>query len=318
MAQVIARVMVDGDIHLSSKNYGGHIDYPQETLYYAKLLIDIFKNYAATHRINSGDFSYGRFSTLEYRLEVEKLLREMLEISHGRYWIVKGNHDKANYGMTEYEYYLNSNLFKGSESLSIGKLHIHMRDYNDFTPIDTSEDGTHVLITHGYFLFENSNLPDYGVATKLDNMKEWYGLDYILCGHIHEEHIISGYISNGEGRSHPCTVHYLPCLSRPAYHGEDTPTVGSIDFIDVYDDGQVQFNRLPINLLPIEQSFDIERIKKEKESKEVRRVDLSDVVNGLNNHEITVGNPEDVIMAKANIPLKYREKAVELLKSGLT
>ena len=69
--------------------------------------------------------------------------------------------------------------------------------------------------------------------------------------------------------------------------------------------------------MPIEQSFDVERIKKEKESKEAKRVDLSDVVSGLNNHEISVGNPEDVIMAKADIPLKYREKAIELLKSGL-
>lgn len=321
MANLVSRWMIGGDTHYSSKNYGGHVNYPEESLQCARLLIQLAKQYKITHWIDTGDFSYGRFTTLEYRLEVEKILKEQYKVVNGNHWYIKGNHDKATYGMTEYEYYLKSKMFNGSEEKPLKlapNVTLHMRDYNDFSGIDTSDGGTHILITHGYFLFNNSAMPDYGIATKLDDKHDWFGVDYILCGHIHEEHMINGYISNGKGQAHPCAVHYLPCLTRPAYHGNETPTTGCVDIIDVYDNGEIKLSSIGIQLMPIEQSFDIERIKKEKESKEVRKVDLSDVVNGLNNHEISVGNPEDVITAKADIPLKYREKAIELLKSGLS
>lgn len=317
MGNLLYRLMISGDDHLSSKNYGGHRDYAQESLDYFIYLRKLAEQYKATHWIGLGDFSYGRFTTLEYRREVEAELDIQNKLLNGRRYVIKGNHDKASYGMTEYEYYLSRGRFKGSERLELGNLVIDMRDYGDLSGVDVSDGKKHILLTHGFFTFDNTSLPDYGVSTKLDNKHDWYGLDWILCGHIHEEHVLEGFISNGNGRTAQSRVHYLPCLSRPSYHREQTPVKGAVDFIDVYDDGNYYINRLEIDLLPLEKSFDIEAINKEAEHKEAIRIDLSDVVKSLNNHEIAVGNPEDIIMSREDIPLKYRQKAVELLKTGV-
>lgn len=318
MANVKYRIGVCGDLHLSSKNYGGHVNYPEESLHYFQMMSTLIQQYGMTHFIYTGDFTYGRFNTLEYRNDVENELQKQHKLLDGRLWVVKGNHDSASYGMTEYEYYLERKYFKGSEKLDFGsKLTIDMRDYGDLSGVDLTDGKDHILMTHGYFTFKNSNLPNFGASTVLDDKHDWCGIKFILCGHIHEEHMIKGIISDGKGMAAHCAVHYLPCLARPSYHGEDTPVKGCIDIIDVYDDDTYNICTLTIDLLPIEESFDIARINSEKEHKEALKVNLSDVVTNLNTHKISVGNPEDIIMAREDVDIEYRKKAVELLKSAL-
>lgn len=311
------RIMFSGDDHLSWKNYGGHVDYPQESLYYFKLLTMLAENYGVTYWIGLGDLTYGRFGSLEYRQEVEGELEKQRALVHGNRWIIKGNHDKASYGMTEYEYYLKKGLFRGSERLEFGNaLTIHMRDYGDTSPLESLSPGKNILATHGLFTFKNSNLPIYGKANAdLDDMAGWYGLDYIISGHIHNEHVLSGYIGKN-GQAKPCTVHYIPCLTRPSYLGERTPSKGCVDLVDIKDTGEVQLYTVEIELLPLEKSFDLERIQHNKDVDD-RKVDLTDILTTLKSHSINIGNPEDIIMNKQDIPLVYREKAVELLKAGL-
>ena len=45
MAELKYRIMFTGDDHLSSRNYGGHYNYPKESLHYFNLLTDIAKKY---------------------------------------------------------------------------------------------------------------------------------------------------------------------------------------------------------------------------------------------------------------------------------
>ena len=323
MAERLARVLFYGDDHLSSKQYGGHVDYPNESLYYYKYIGNLAEQLEATHIIGLGDFTYGRFNTLEYRNEVENELKRQYNLVNGNIWKLKGNHDKASYGMTEYEYYLGKGMFKGTNDgaakLEIGNVVIDLRDYGHEEPVDLTNNKKHILAVHGYYVFKNSNLQTFnGVAKYLDELSGFYGVDFILAGHIHEEHRLQGYISDGNGNTYPTVVHYLPCLSRPAYHGDKTPTRGCVDYIDIFNDGTYDFNTYEFDLLPIEKSFDIESIAKKKEKKSVElAIDLSDIVKNLTDHKIDVANPEDVIMAQENIPLKYREKAKELYMENL-
>ena len=307
------RVMFTGDDHLSAKNYGGHYNYPEESLHYFKVLTGFAKEFGVTHWIGLGDFTYGRFGAdLDYRKRVEDELAEQSKVVNGNRWIIKGNHDKASSGMTEYEFYA-GRMFKTSEDLDLGNLIIHMKDYGDTSGVDVSDGKVHVIATHGLFTFKNSNLPNFGTAVELDDKADWFGIPYIICGHIHEEHILQGYVGNGTG-AYPTIVHYLPCLSRPAYHGEDTPTKGAVSFIDVYEDGSLQYNRHEFDLLPIGQCFNIQKMDSEKEHKEHISIDLSDITKNLVEKKISAGNPEDVIMGMEDINIKYRKKAVELLK----
>ena len=70
---------------------------------------------------------------------------------------------------------------------------------------------------------------------------------------------------------------------------------------------------------PIEETFNVEAKAIEKERKEEKRnrVDISDVVKRLDEHERNVGNPEDIIMALADVPEKYKRKAIDLLQRGM-
>ena len=76
MANVLAKIGIYGDMHLSSKNYGAHRDYPSESLEYFQAITLKTKELGLTYLIGTGDFTYGRFHSLEYRLAIEKELQE--------------------------------------------------------------------------------------------------------------------------------------------------------------------------------------------------------------------------------------------------
>ena len=63
----LARILVYGDLHLSSKNYGSHNNYPKETLDILRLITDKASEIQATHIVGLGDFADG--STEKLRAE---------------------------------------------------------------------------------------------------------------------------------------------------------------------------------------------------------------------------------------------------------
>ena len=316
---VLAKLLCWGDTHLCSKNYGAHQNYPLETLYYFDKVTNIATEREADYIIGTGDLTYGRFHTLEYRGQVEDILKRQYNLTNGKRYEIKGNHDEASYGKTEYEYYLDRGLFKGSTYIKIGNVNINMVDFGCRNKTDVilgGEDEINVIITHGFFAFEGSDMPFYGEPILLDEFEKWYGVDYIICGHIHQEHMIQGAIKNSKGEYHECVVHYLPCLSRPSYHEGANPDVGTVVMLTVYDDNTMLYETIDVPLLPLEQSFNIAVKEKKKEHLESVRVDVSEVVNQLASHKRMIGNPEDIIMSKSDIPEKYRLKAVNLLRNA--
>lgn len=321
MANVLAKILIYGDIHLSSKNHGGHINYPEESLYYFKRITDYTKEHGVTHLIGTGDLTYGRFHTLEYREKVEEQLKIQYDLVNGNRYEVKGNHDSATYGMTEYEYYVNKGLLKPSTNLKIGKANISMVDsgmaYKHDIIDATKEDETNIVIAHDYFKFKDTRLPNYGKAIELDTFVDWYGVDYLICGHIHKQEIFDGLITKN-GYGHRTIVHYLGCMPRPSYREGHTDDTGYMALITITDDGNVQYDVLQEPLWSLEESFNLSKKDKENEKKAEKehRVDISDIVNSLDTHNRNVGNPEDIIAGLEGIDEKYKNKAIELLKLG--
>jgi len=277
------------------------------------------KERQVTHIIGLGDLTYGRFNTLEYREAVEELLIEQNQITNGNRWEIKGNHDEASYGKTEYEYYISRGLIRGSQHLRIGNVNINMVDFGKVETTDVvlgGEDEINLILAHGYFLFQNNRMPAYGEPFMLDNFEKWYGVDYIVCGHIHHEHMLEGAITNSAGNTHPCVLHYLPCLSRPAYIEGMTPEIGTVVMLTIYDNNVMKYETIDITLLPIEESFNLALREKKKQHQEYVHVDINDIVKQLATHKRVVGNPEDIIMSKTDAPEKYRLKAIQLLQSA--
>ena len=321
--QEIARIVSYGDLHLSSKNYGAHRDYPNDSLMALKKVTEIAKNVKATHIIGLGDLTYGRFNSLEYRSSVEAELEEQYNICNGNRYELKGNHDSASYGMTEYEYYILKGLIKPSTNLDIGSIHISMIDngeYNKMIP-NIQQDGTNIMFVHDYFKFKDTMLPDYGKAIELDNFEKWYGVDHIVAGHIHNSEFFEGLmVKEIDGQTHGVrvTVDYLGSMSRPSYREGHTDEIGHILVITVYEDGTFKYDRLDIELPSLAVTFNLDQkaVEKEKKLAKSNRVDISDIVHQLDQHERNIGNPEDIIMALTNVEEKYKIKAVELLKLG--
>lgn len=318
MANVVARVLASGDDHFSSKNYGAHRNYPKETLHYMAKITEEIQKRSVTHHIGLGDFSFGRFHTLEYRLEVEKQLAYRHNILGGNEYSLKGNHDSATYGLTEYEYYVKRGIIKPAENLDFGKLKISMVDFgkhNSAKILEPDPNAFNVVFAHDYFKFNSTRLPDYGDAIYLDEFEPWAGIDYLVCGHIHKFHAFSGNICVDKTKK-STGVTYLNCMARPSYIADSMDTEGHMLMFTVYDDGEVEIEQIEIPLLPISESFNLEAREEEAKRKEDRKLDISDIVQNLNSHVRTIGSPEETIMSMVDIDMEYRQAAIRLLREA--
>lgn len=318
----LARILIYGDIHLNSKNYGAHVNYPVESLHYFKTITDKVEELKATHLIGLGDLTYGRFHALEYREAVEKELRKQYSLVNGNRYELKGNHDKATYGMTEYEYYINKGLLKKSTNLKIGNVNISMVDYNQCfqSPIldASNKDEINIVLAHNFFKFSDTRIANYGNAIELDYFTKWFGVDYLISGHIHNTEMFEGVIVKGNN-GHPMVVHYPGAMTRPSYREGYMDENGTLIMLTIRDNGEMQYDIISIPLWSLDKSFNLhikEEEKEKKEEKERRRVDISDIVEQLDKHERNIGNPEDIIEAMQGIDGRYKKKAIELLKAG--
>ena len=319
---VLARIMVCADDHLSSKNIGAHRDYPGESLHYFRMKTKLIEELGVTHYIGLGDLTTGRFTTLEYRAAVEEELVKQYQLTGGRRWELKGNHDKATYGMTEYEYYIAKGLIRPADNLSIGNVNISMVDFGKEQVatagepgciIKPSEETIDIVLAHNLIVNDNSQLPNYGTAIDLEKQSHWYGINYLVVGHIHEPNIFEGRIVDSTGTmAHKLLVQYPGCLARPAYR-KDLPGVCNIVVITIYDTGEVEYDSKDIELWSEEKSFNIEKMEKEREVESVKRVDVSDIAEALANYKTVSGSPEDIIRGLAGVDEKYKNTALRLL-----
>lgn len=320
---VLAKIAVYGDIHLNSKNYGAHRNYPKESIEYFHGITETVKKYGVTHLIGCGDFSFGRFHSLEYRIAVEKELQEQYELTHGNRYELQGNHDTATYGFTERDFYVEKGLLKPSSNISIGNLNITMVDYGKHLDIQPNiiDDEQHLnfIIAHDFFKFKDSKIANFGKAIDLDDFDKWYGADCLICGHVHKIMQFDGYIRKDE-LVRQVKVYYPGCMTRPSYREGYMDEVGQIILITVDDVAGVSLDIIEIPLWKLEDSFNLEVKQHEKEVKQQKesRVDISDIVKQLDLHDRNVGNPEDIISSMSGIDDKYKNKAIGLLKQALS
>lgn len=313
---LLARVLVYGDIHLHSKNYGAHRDYPKESLEYFKNITNTAKEIEATHIIGLGDFSYGRFATLEYRQEVQEELKKQYELTHGNRWELKGNHDASTRGMTEYEFYVSQGLLRPSENITIGNVNISMVDYgkHDTTEILADPSMTNIVCAHDYFKFSDTPMPNYGNPIILDYYAKWVNVQYLICGHIHEHNMFTGKISDNH-IAKEMIVHYLGCPCRPSYHSEGMQDTGHYSIIDIFENKEkaAAYNVHEFPLYSIDKSFCLEEMDTAASLAAKKTVDISDVVKRLDQHERVLGDPEALILSMTDIKEEYKQKAIQLL-----
>lgn len=322
---VVAKIGIIGDMHLCSKNYGGHSNYPKESIEYFTKISDLTEQLGLTHLIGTGDFTYGKFDKLEYREAIEIELERQNRATNGNRYEIEGNHDTATNGRTEYQYYVRRGLLKPATNLTLGSLTVTMLDYRKsgiYTEEDMNivTDGTklNAVIAHQYFRFKDTLMPNFGDAIELDDYKALYGTDFLICGHIHHAINFNGLIVK-DGQGHRCIVQYMGCMMRPAYREGHMDDFGYMTVLTVHSDGKIDYDVQKIDLWKIEDSFNLDEkaVEMEKKAEKEARVDISDVVKQLDSHDRNIGNPEDIIRGMSGIDEKYKNKAVELLKNAM-
>ena len=222
--------------------------------------------------------------------------------------------------MTEYEYYVEKGLIRPSENLRFETLNVSMVDSGlseKAEIIQPDRDKTNIVLAHDFFKFSDTQIADYGKAIELDNFDKWFGVDYLICGHIHKQEMFSGRIIK-DSQAHSMIVAYPGCMTRPSYRNGHMDEFGMLIEIVIGTGGEVRVDTIQVPLMPLESIFNLKEIERKKEKAQERRnrVDISDIVSTLNSHDGVVGNPEDIIMAMVGVDDKYKQKAIELLKSG--
>lgn len=323
---MLAKLLFYGDLHLHSKNYGAHRDYMKDSLWALRTVANAAVDNGVTHVIGLGDLTFGRFNNLEYRRAVEDQFDRINRATGNNHFQLKGNHDSAGYGMTEFEYYIAKCVMKPACNLDFGNVHLTMINYGEINScqpnIHLEEGHTNIVCAHDYCAFSDTKMPNFGTATELDHVTRLFGMDILICGHIHTSHLFEGLsLKEVDGKTigHRVLVDYPGSLTRPAYNESLLEETGHLIIITIEDDGSYKYDRLDIELPPIGETFNVEAkaIEKEKKEEKRNRVDISDVVKRLDEHERNVGNPEDIIMALADVPEKYKRKAIDLLQRGM-
>ena len=308
--------MFSGDTHLSSRQYGGHNDYPKESLHYFTQLNQIAKDNNITHDIRLGDFSFYKFMDLQYRTQVEEQLKTANKQVNGNLYILKGNHDISSTGMTEYEFYLGGGWFRPATNITIDKVNISMLNYGEqFKEILTPSRYTvDIIVGHDYYKFQDTQLPNYGNAIILDNKSDWYGVDLILLGHIHQYHKFKGSIIK-DNKSYDTVVEYLNCPCRPSYQ-EGLDDKWHIFILNIYENHTVSVEELEIPLLSLSNSFNFAKIDTKKDTTAQKRIDLTEIIQRVGSYTNTIGDPEIAIRNMTDIDDKYKQKALDLLRGN--
>ena len=175
-----------------------------------------------------------------------------------------------------------------------------------------------IVIAHDYLKFEDTKLPNFGNPILLDKLEKWFGIDYLFCGHVHKYMAFQGLMMDGEN-GHRVNVVYPGCMTRPAYIKSGLDKVGHLLVLTIYKD-KMDIEDIEVPLWNLEDSFNIEELGEEFEEQEYKenRVDISDIVSKLDEHDRAIGNPEDIIRNITGVDEKYKAKAIELLKVGMS
>ena len=51
-------------------------------------------------------------------------------------------------------------------------------------------------------------MPNYGKALRIEDLTPWYGVDYLICGHVHNKEVFEGLMVDGTN-GHRMMVHYV-------------------------------------------------------------------------------------------------------------
>jgi calcineurin-like phosphoesterase family protein len=314
----MAKVLIVGDLHLSSSNRGRHHNYPEYSLGLLKDITRICRENDITHLIDLGDLTYGNFR-LGYRRRVEGIFNEQYSLVNGNRYTLYGNHDVDSSGISEHDYYTHDRgLLKLAKELDPAlnlRFHFVPEGEADTRELSILDGAINIVLGHDYFVFSNSRMPNYGDIRLIEQMPQWYGTDMAILGHIHEHHDLVGEIFSKDGESKPYKVLY------PGSPGITTYKQGSVSDMSRYiliDTGEGNLpEQVSIRILEVQRAPHDEVFKEPKVEMVVRgkdEYDITDILHNMDSKEL-VGSDIRELVRKAIVADNIKDKALEILDS---
>ena len=197
MLKVIGKKIVKiGDLHYDDVYQGRHVSYWENVMDVTERIRAVIATEKPDLVIYMGDLIGVRrgVATLRDRNALLYLIKFLKE--HPNVVVLKGNHD---YGeVSDYEFLAEIGAFKSSRQINnivelshpnaSKPVYVHCIDYGqEYEPITIQENGYNVGAVHNEFYVQGK---EFAITSKgaieLTTMKNFFGLDLIASGHIHE------------------------------------------------------------------------------------------------------------------------------------
>ena len=215
------RAIVLGDLHISDRYSGKHVDYWQNCVEVLAMLTKEIENGGYTHIFLLGDLvgmTDKNMKTRDGLLYLMRTLQHWSELVKGNLYSVRGNHDIGG-KLTDFEMFVSLGMIKTAPYVDMGCLRMHLIDYGDeHRAIEHNK-----LYTSSYDIaLMHYNLQIEGKTTwfragdgiELSSLTNLDGVDVVIAGHIHNT---SPAMEQTSINNSPVTLVYPGCPTRPKW-----------------------------------------------------------------------------------------------------
>lgn len=216
-----AKALILGDLHISDRYSGKHVDYWQNCVDVLNMLTKEIESGGYTHVYLLGDLvgmTDKNMKTRDGLLYLMRVLQHWGNIVKGNLYSVRGNHDIGG-KLTDFEMFVSLGLIKTVPFVDMGCLRMHLIDYGDehreISKNDAYKNGYNIALMHYNLQVEGKTTWfRAGDGVELSSLNNLAGVDIVVCGHIHNT--APGMVSTSIGND-TVNLFYPGCPTRPKW-----------------------------------------------------------------------------------------------------
>ena len=180
-----------GDLHISDRFSGRHVDYFQNCLDCLDMIEKSIIDNNITHLLCAGDWigiglAEKNLKDRKSLLLLIQILQRWNKLLNGNVYSLRGNHDIGK-NMTDYDFFVSIGLLKNVQELDLGSCRFHMFNYGEETrEVHIDETKFNIGFFHTNLLIEGlTTWYKGGVGVELSSLKNLKGISTAIAGHIH-------------------------------------------------------------------------------------------------------------------------------------
>lgn len=252
----ISKVLVIGDLHISDRFSGRHINYLENCFDCLDMIEKSIVDNGITHLICAGDWigiglAEKNLKERSSLLRLIQVLQRWNKLLNGNVYSLKGNHDIGK-NMTDFDFLVSIGLLKNIKQLDIGSCRFHLFNYGEETRgIEIDDDKYNVGCFHTNLLIEGlTTWYKGGVGVDLSSLKNLYGINMAIAGHIHNPSL--RLVSTSIGDS-DISLFYPGCPTRPRLEPNMWDKCYGVVF--TINDFNTSMDLITYDLKPLEEVF---------------------------------------------------------------